>query len=239
MAQPPASWTSAMFCADAVVGLELEAPPVGPHARADVVGDEQVADLVGLDRVVERRDLEAELLRDVDHRRHLVGAVAVVLDPDLAVEHAHQRLELQVAIGRLAGSAPSLFHLRQLLAVLDRRLPGLAVAGDVAHPGRRRGRPCCRRRASGSRRRPSSGRRARRETSSRPRCARGTFLTVTLRPPNRFAEPGRICIVVTPPASASSNCGSCGQMACSDETSAVFGLVISLPSCSDSMPGAA
>src|SRR3954468_16874273 len=48
-----------------------------------------------------------------------------------------------------------------------------------------------------------------------------------------------MCIVVTPPASASSNCGSCGQMACSDETSAGFGLVISLPSCSDSIPRAA
>ena len=27
----------------------------------------------------------------------------------------------------------------------------------------------------------------------------GTFLSVTERPPNRLAEPGRICSVVTPP----------------------------------------
>src|SRR5205085_12557523 len=67
----------------------------------------------------------------------------------------------------------------------------------------------------------------------------GTFFTVTPRPPNRLAEPGRICIVVTPPASERSNCGSCGQSECSAETSAVLGLVISLPSCSDSTPGAA
>ena len=64
----------------------------------------------------------------------------------------------------------------------------------------------------------------------------GTFFTVTPRPPNRLPDPGRICIVVTPPASASSNCGSCGQIECSAQTSAVSGLVISLPSCSDSMP---
>ena len=100
---------------------------------------QQVAHLVRLDRVVERRDLEAELLRDVDHRRHLVGAVAVVLDADLAVEHAGQRLELQVAIGALlrigACRRPSL---RSALAILGRRLPGLAIAGDVAHPRLRR-----------------------------------------------------------------------------------------------------
>src|SRR3954447_7794229 len=67
----------------------------------------------------------------------------------------------------------------------------------------------------------------------------GTFLTVTPRPPNRFADPGRICMVVTPPASDRSNWGCCGQMECSADTSAVFGLVTSLPSCSDSIPGAA
>ena len=67
----------------------------------------------------------------------------------------------------------------------------------------------------------------------------GTFFSVTPRPPKRFPDPGRISIVVTPPARARSNCGSCGQIACSAETSAVFGFVSSLPSCSDSMPGAA
>src|SRR5690606_14132948 len=65
----------------------------------------------------------------------------------------------------------------------------------------------------------------------------GTFFTVTPRPPNRFADPGRICIVVTPPASASVNCGSCGQTESSARTSAVFGLVISLPSDVDWMSG--
>jgi hypothetical protein len=66
----------------------------------------------------------------------------------------------------------------------------------------------------------------------------GTFLSVTLRPPNRLPEPGRICIDVMPPASASENCGSCGHTECSAHTCAVFGSVSSLPSCCDSIPGA-
>ncbi len=57
-----------------------------------------------------------------------------------------------------------------------------------------------------------------------------TFLTVTPRPPNRLALPGRMWNVVTPPASARVKPGSCGQTECSAQTSAVFGRVASLPS---------
>ena len=46
----------------------------------------------------------------------------------------------------------------------------------------------------------------------------------------RFAEPGRICSVVTPPASAVRKPGSCGQTECSAQTFAVVGEVASLPS---------
>src|SRR5512147_2902560 len=67
----------------------------------------------------------------------------------------------------------------------------------------------------------------------------GTILSTTLRPPMRFAEPGRICAVVTPLASARGNCGSCGQTECSAQTLAVTGFVASLPSDSASPPGAA
>ena len=52
-----------------------------------------------------------------------------------------------------------------------------------------------------------------------------------MRPPNRLAEPGRICSVVTPPlASARLKPGSCGQTLCSAQTCAVTGSVTSLPS---------
>src|ERR1041384_3565593 len=66
----------------------------------------------------------------------------------------------------------------------------------------------------------------------------GTTLTTTLRPPIKFAEPGRICIVVTPPANARGNCGSCGQTECSAQTFAVTGFVASLQSLFASTPGA-
>jgi hypothetical protein len=59
----------------------------------------------------------------------------------------------------------------------------------------------------------------------------GTFLSVTERPPNRLAEPGRICSAVTPPlASARLKPGSCGQTLCSAQTSGRDGPVASLPS---------
>src|SRR3546814_13621181 len=58
----------------------------------------------------------------------------------------------------------------------------------------------------------------------------GTFLSVTPRPPTRFAEPGRTCSEVIPPASAARKPSSCGHTACSDQTLAVTGAVASLPS---------
>ena len=57
-------------------------------------------------------------------------------------------------------------------------------------------------------------------------------MTTTERPPIKFAEPGRICRVVTPPSSAASKPGSCGQIECSAQTLEVTGLVASLPSSS-------
>src|SRR6476661_10215140 len=66
----------------------------------------------------------------------------------------------------------------------------------------------------------------------------GTTFSTTLRPPMRFAEPGRTCSVVTPPARFRGNCGSCGQTECSAHTWGVVGFVASLPSLLASTPGA-
>jgi len=66
----------------------------------------------------------------------------------------------------------------------------------------------------------------------------GTFFTTVARPPIRLPEPGRISIEVTPPARERLNCGSCGQMECSDQTLAVTGSVSSLPLDRASTPGA-
>src|SRR5690348_7431665 len=62
---------------------------------------------------------------------------------------------------------------------------------------------------------------------------------MALRPPKRFAEPGRICSVVTPPASCRGNCGSCGHTECSAHTYGVAGFVASLPSLEACVAGAA
>ena len=67
----------------------------------------------------------------------------------------------------------------------------------------------------------------------------GTFLSVTPRPPIRFAEPGRICSEVTPPWIADSKPGSWGHTLCSTQTFAVTGSVDSLPSLCASTPGLA
>src|SRR5947207_14904468 len=50
----------------------------------------------------------------------------------------------------------------------------------------------------------------------------GTLFRTIERPPKRFDEPGRICSVVTPPARARENEGSCTTVACSAQTLVVF-----------------
>ena len=75
--------------------------------------------------MVEGGDLEVELPGQVEHLRHLVGAVAVDVHEDVAGHRAGQRLELEVALTRLLALA----LLRVLLRVDQRG----AVAGHVAH----------------------------------------------------------------------------------------------------------
>ena len=79
---------------------------------ADAIGLEQIADLVSLDRVVEGVDLVAEFLGHIHDLRHFVGAVAVVLDADIAVEHARQRFHAEIAGLQLARIALAPIFLR-------------------------------------------------------------------------------------------------------------------------------
>src|SRR5258708_19528218 len=60
---------------------------------------------------------------------------------------------------------------------------------------------------------------------------------MTERPPMRFADPGRICIDVMPPARAVRKPGSCGQTECSAQTFGVVGEVASFPSALASTAG--
>ena len=134
---------------DAVEGLHLEAPPVGPQRAAHAFLRQPVGQLVGLHAVVECGHLEAELLRQVEHRRHLVGAVAVDVHQDLAIDRTRQRVQLQIALAAAVaatvrpvvagGALPPALLLRllrlgrvllQVFAGIDE---GRAVTRHVAH----------------------------------------------------------------------------------------------------------
>ena len=52
--------------------------------------------------MVERANLEAEFLGQVEHLGHLVGTIAVVLNEDLAAQNAGKGLELEVPNRRIA-----------------------------------------------------------------------------------------------------------------------------------------
>src|SRR3546814_1127870 len=56
---------------------------VRPGRDADILAREQRRDLVGFVGVVKGADPETELARNVDHHRHFIGAIAVILDENL------------------------------------------------------------------------------------------------------------------------------------------------------------
>src|SRR3546814_9605278 len=62
---------------DRVIGFHLEAPAGRPCRDADILFGEKIGDLVGLDGVVKGARLVAELVADIEHHRHFVGAIAV------------------------------------------------------------------------------------------------------------------------------------------------------------------
>src|SRR3546814_4787209 len=72
---------------DPVERFHLGAPTVRPGRDADILAREQRRDLVGFVGVVKGADPETELARNVDHHRHFIGAIAVILDENLALQH--------------------------------------------------------------------------------------------------------------------------------------------------------
>ena len=118
---------------NAVERLHLETPPVGPDRARYAVPGQQVGDLVCLYRMVEGADVKAEFPGEIQHLRHLVGPIAVVLDEGLAPEHVGQRLQLEIAVRRI-----SLFLGQPCVPVAPIFLclgEGGAIARHVAHPG--------------------------------------------------------------------------------------------------------
>src|SRR3546814_5179544 len=63
---------------DRVEHFHLVAPPTSPGGDANVVLHEQRCNFIGFVGVVKGADLESELARDVDHVRHLVGAITMI-----------------------------------------------------------------------------------------------------------------------------------------------------------------
>jgi hypothetical protein len=87
---------------DRVIAFELEAPAIGEDAGGYAGLGKLGRDLVGFESVLHRADLEAEFLAQPDHHEDLVGTVAVAVDPDLPAQDVGERLQAQVALGRLA-----------------------------------------------------------------------------------------------------------------------------------------
>ena len=108
---------------NAVIAFHLEAVPVGPDRAAHFVFAQQIADLVSLNRVVEGADAVSHLFRHIHHQRHLICAVAMVVDEDIAIEHTDQSFFGEVTFGLI------LFGIGYCVE------PGLAIDGEVAHPG--------------------------------------------------------------------------------------------------------
>ncbi len=119
---------------DRVIGFHLEAVPIGPDRGAGAAGLEQVGDLVGLHRMVERRDVVAELPspyrgRWPSRRRDSSGS-----ERGSRRRARAQRVHRDVAGGRIA--ALLLIFLPAAL-ILHRARPGGAIDRDVAHSRRR------------------------------------------------------------------------------------------------------
>src|SRR3546814_2984184 len=108
---------------------------VRPGRDADILAREQRRDLVGFVGVVKGADPETELARNVDHHRHFIGAIAVILDENLALQHPCKRFELQIALRGIPVPAVilPLVTLARIVGGVD---PRLALARDVTTPRR-------------------------------------------------------------------------------------------------------
>ena len=82
--------------------------------------------------MVERADLVSELVRDVYHLRHLVRAVAVVVNEDISAQHFGERLAAKVARRRISFVIG--VPLVPLAAVVLRLDPRRTISGDISHP---------------------------------------------------------------------------------------------------------
>ena len=81
--------------------------------------------------MMKRADRIAKLFRDVDHLRHFVGAIAMVVDQNVSAQNFSESFQPKVARRRIA-------FVRRIPrvpppAIAFRLNPGGAITGDVAH----------------------------------------------------------------------------------------------------------
>ena len=77
------------------------------------------------------RYLVTKFFCKIEHDRHFVAAIAVVVYQDLAIEHTHQGIELNITLGFLLAQTVSIvIPTGFVFAGLD---PGLAIAGHITH----------------------------------------------------------------------------------------------------------
>ena len=119
-----------------VIGLHLEAPPVGPKGAADPLLRQYVGDLVGLRGVMKSGDLVIELPSDIEHDEHLIGPIAVVVNEDFPPKHAGEGFHLQVPFGEVLARFRRRIELRLVGPSLN---PAFPIARHIPHARRGRG----------------------------------------------------------------------------------------------------
>ena len=72
---------------NAVVGLHLEAPPIGPERTTNIIFCQFTGNLVGLDAVMEGTYFVVELFCKIQNGHHFIRAIAVHVDDDVAIEN--------------------------------------------------------------------------------------------------------------------------------------------------------
>ena len=91
--------------------------------------------------MVESGDVIAELFRHVDHGRHFIGAIAVLVNQDVAAQDSGERIETQIALDRLGillTRCQLAFVLRLIADVFLCLDPLRTIPGDIAHACRRK-----------------------------------------------------------------------------------------------------
>ena len=116
---------------DAIIGFHLEAPPIGPHGRTRTIFGQLVGNLVALNGVVKGGDLVAKLLRHIHDLRHLIGAVAMHVHEDVAIQHTRERVQFEITRRWFTAFVLVLLPFALVFCSLD---PSLPVPCHIAHP---------------------------------------------------------------------------------------------------------